>query len=114
MPIVKSNAKSIYRCSGITFVPGFNEVKDEELALLVAHPLFMKRVESGFIELPKEKKVEDFKLKTLPEILRIIEDTYSLDILDKLEQGEIRQKVLKAIEARRKGLMPQVAKDEQE
>lgn len=70
MPIVTVNDERTRTFGGITLAPGENEVSEEILAILNAHPVFVDKLKSKIFGLPEVKPVANPEPEPEPEPIK--------------------------------------------
>jgi len=112
MALVRYNGKNIlYFNFTKKFFPGINEVTESELVALQNHPLFVKRFESGVLELIKEEKKKSPSIK---ENIKLIQEVYDVDLLKKMMAHETRAQILEAMKTQIDKLTPKPKKEDEE
>lgn len=99
MALVKYNGKNVFGVSskaGMTrFIPGVNEIADETLTFVKAHPLFQARVNKGIFEILQDSVGKDGK-RTVEDMLTLIPSIFDLKLLRKLIDNDGRAPVVTA------------------
>lgn len=99
MALVKYNGKNVLGVSiksGLyRIMPGINEVVDDTLNELKAHPLFQARIIKSIIEVLKDSVDKDGK-RDLQDTLNHIPNIFDLKLLKKLVESDGRPQVTKA------------------
>ena len=98
--LVRNKGNHSYEANGVVLAPGVNDVKEDAFEKFLKHPLMAHLDKKGEFEYQKEEK----KPLTADELMDLIEDTFDLDLLEKMKDGEKRTTVLKAIDLRIKEL----------
>lgn len=93
--LVQNKGNYSYTANGLTFNPGTNNVEDQDFERFLEHPLMQYLDDRGEFVYTKEKSGP-----TAKEIIAMIEDSYDIEMLNKLKEEEDRKTVLSAIEKR--------------
>ena len=118
MALVKYNGKNVLGIgikAGLHRVmPGINEIADEVLNQLKAHPLFQARVDKGQIQILQDSVSKDGK-RSVEEMLNLMPSIFDIKLLKKLIDSDGRAPVVKAAQAQLEGIKnPAKAKAEAE
>lgn len=97
--LVQNKGNYSYEANGLVLVPGVNNVEKDAFEKFLKHPLMAYLNGKGEFEY----KLEEKKL-TVDELLDLINDTFSTEVLEQMKVGEKRKTVLEAIEKRLKEL----------
>lgn len=97
--LVQNKGNHPYTANGLTLNPGTNNVNEKDFGEFLEHPLMASLDKKGEFEYQKGDK----KL-TADELIDLIDDTFDLDLLEEMKDGEKRTTVLKAIDLRIKEL----------
>jgi len=79
----------------IRFLPGINEVDDEKLQNVKAHPLFQARVSKGLIQIMAENLGKDGK-RSIEDMIEHIPKIVDVKLLKKIIDTDGRDRVVKA------------------
>ena len=93
--LVQNKGNHSYEANGLVLAPGVNDVEEKEFEQFLSHPLMAHLDKKGEFEYQKEDK----KL-TADDLIELVGDTFDLEVLEKMKDGEKRTTVLKAIENR--------------
>lgn len=93
--LVQNKGNHSYEANGVVLAPGVNDVTEAAFEQFLKHPLMAHLDKKGEFEYQKEDK----KL-TADELIDLVGDTFDLEVLEKMKDGEKRTTVLKAIENR--------------
>ena len=99
MGLVKYNGKNVFgvglKGSIARLMPGINEVADNLLNEMKAHPLFQARTAKGIIEILQDSIGKDGK-RTVEDMLQHIPNIFDIKLLKKLIDTDGRSPVVKA------------------
>jgi hypothetical protein len=102
MALVKYNGKNVLGIgikTGLTrIMPGINEVADDTLNLMKAHPLFQARVSKGLIQILQDSVGKDGK-RPVEEMLQLMPNITDIKLLKKLIDSDGRAPVVKAAQS---------------
>lgn len=93
--LVQNKGNHSYEANGLVLAPGVNDVKEDVFEQFLKHPLMAHLNKKGEFEYQKEEK----KL-TADDLIELVGDTFDLEVLEKMKDGEKRKTVLEAIENR--------------
>lgn len=93
--LVQNKGNHSYEANGVVLVPGVNNVDQAAFEKFLEHPLMAHLNKKGGFEYEKEEK----KL-TADDLIELVGDTFDLEVLEKMKDGEKRKTVLEAIEKR--------------
>ena len=93
--LVQNKGNHSYEANGLTLAPGVNEVEQDAFEKFIEHPLMAHLDEKGEFTYKKEEKQLNAK-----ELIALIDDTFDLEVLEEMKDGEERKTVLEAIESR--------------
>lgn len=93
--LVQNKGNHPYTANGLTLNPGTNNVNENDFGEFLEHPLMADLDKKGEFEYQKGDKKP-----TADELIDLIEDTFDLDLLEEMKDGEKRTTVLKAIDLR--------------
>ena len=79
----------------VRLLPGINEVPEERLALLKAHPLFQARINKKLVQIMGENIGKDGK-RSVEDMLEHIPKIFDIKLLKKLIDSDGRAPVIKA------------------
>lgn len=79
----------------IRLMPGVNEVEDEKMASVKAHPQFQSRVKKGLVQVLMDNVGKDGK-RSVEEMLSLIPGIFDTKLLRKIIDGDGRDKVVRA------------------
>ena len=98
MALVRYNGKNVYYCNFTSrLMPGINEIPEGELKALLLHPLFQWRIEEGTIVIiPESLEKEANGKKTVKEMMKLIPQIYDHAYLQRIIEGDGREKVVDA------------------
>lgn len=92
---VQNKGNHSYEANGVVLAPGVNDVDQDAFEVFLKHPLMAHLDKKGEFEYQKEDK----KL-TAEDLIELVGDTFDLEVLEKMKDGEKRKTVLEAIEKR--------------
>ncbi len=101
MALVNYNGKNVLGvCKPVSgdivrLLPGINEVDNEDLKIMKAHPLFQSRMKAGMVQIMAEPADKDGK-RTVDEMLTNIPKIFDLKLLKKIVETDGRDKVVQA------------------
>lgn len=90
--LIQNKGNHSYQANGLTLAPGTNKVTEKDFEHFLSHPLMSHLDEQGEFVYTKEKKEP-----TAKELIAMIDDSYDVDMLNELKNGEDRKTVLDAI-----------------
>lgn len=93
--LVQNKGNHSYQANGLTLAPGTNKVNEKEFEQFLAHPLMAHLDETGEFVYNKEKSKPSAK-----DLIAMIDDSFDVDMLNELKNGEDRITVLDAIDKR--------------
>lgn len=93
--LVQNKGNHSYEANGVVLAPGVNDVKEDAFEKFLKHPLMAHLDKKGEFEYQKEEK----KL-TADDLIELVGDTFDLEVLEKMKDGEKRKTVLEAIDNR--------------
>lgn len=106
--LIHNKGNFIRHAAGVKVIPGTNTLSDEDFAKFTAHQLMQKLIKSGEIVVPEGSlKAKSLAGLSAEDAIELVEDTFSLEYLEKFKEGESRKTVLAAIEEQLKSLQPQ-------
>lgn len=86
--------------TSVTFVPGINELTDQELEGVKKHPLMQKRFESGKVVVMPEGKLGTDGKRSVKDMLSYIPQIYDSKLIRKIIDSDGREQVIKAAQDR--------------
>lgn len=93
--LVRNKGNHSYEANGLVLAPGVNDVEKEAFERFLKHSLMAHLDKKGEFEYKTEEK----KLNA-DELIELINDTFSPEVLEQMKVGEKRKTVLEAIEKR--------------
>jgi len=114
MVLVKYNAKNVYTCSNVRLIPGVNQVEDGLLKSALTHPLFLRRVESGIIEIIEQKNQGNAKKEDPKQLSKLMKDVYDVKLLRRYIATSEDKEVIKAAKKQLKKIEDVPLKEEVE
>ncbi|MEG0470775.1 MAG: hypothetical protein RR588_00415 [Solibacillus sp.] len=93
--LVQNKGNHSYEANGVVLAPGVNEVDSTAFSKFLEHPLMDYLDEKGEFEYSDDDKKTSAKA-----MIALINDTFDLEVLEKMKDGEERKTVLEAIEKR--------------
>lgn len=93
--LVQNKGNYSYEANGLILAPGVNDVQEDVFEKFLKHPLMTHLDKKGEFDYHKEEKKH-----TAEELIELVGDTFDLEVLEKMKQGEKRTTVLAAIEKR--------------
>lgn len=101
MALVIYKGNTFYHVGHVTLRAGVNQVTNEELAYLVAHPHFRQRVNLGIIDCPDLPRPTGKDLsKNIEETLKAISKMNDFKVLQSIAKYDSRPEVMRAAEDR--------------
>lgn len=94
----KEDPDAICKTFSVRFLPGVNEVTEEEFSVISKHPVFDSLLDSGKLVVLDEPKGKD-GLRTVKEMLNIISKMYDVKLLKKIISTDGRAEVIDAARA---------------
>ena len=79
----------------VRLLPGINEVDDEKLQIMKAHPLFKVRMDRSLVQIMHENVGKDGK-RTVEDMLKHIPQIFDTKLLKKIIDTDGRDKVVRA------------------
>jgi len=118
MALVKYNGKNVLGVIGKKginrVIPGVNEVDDEVLNEMKAHPLFRSRMDKGLIQILKDSESKDGK-RSVDEMLGLMPGIFDVKLLKKLIETDGRTPVTRAAQKQLDAIRnPSKAKEQKE
>lgn len=99
MALVKYNGKNVLGVgikTGLSrIMPGINEISDDVLSQMKAHPLFQARMSKGLIEILQDVVAKDGK-RSIEDMLQMMPNINDVKLLRKLVDTDGRPQVVKA------------------
>lgn len=104
--LVHNKGKYVRHAAGATLLPGANNIDEADYKRFSSHPIAKKWIEKGEIVTFKkeennkdeENTVESTKDLNANEAIDLVEDTFSVSMLEEWKEKEDRKTVLEAIE----------------
>lgn len=93
--LVQNKGNHSYEANGLVLAPGVNNIEQDAFEKFLKHPLMALLDKKGEFEYQKEDK----KLSA-DDLIELIGDTFDLEVLEKMKDGEKRKTVLEAIDKR--------------
>ncbi|PWU04923.1 MAG: hypothetical protein C5B43_03985 [Verrucomicrobia bacterium] len=99
MALVKYNGKNVLgigvKVGFARLLPGINEIADDVLTQMKAHPQFQSRLSAGIVEILQDAVTKDGK-RSIDEMLSLMPNINDVKLLKKIIETDGRQQVIKA------------------
>lgn len=93
--LVQNKGNHSYQANGLTLAPGTNKVNEKDFEQFLSHPLMAHLDKQGEFVYDGEKSKPSAK-----DLIAMIDDSFDVDMLNELKNGEDRKTVLDAIDKR--------------
>lgn len=110
MPIVHNKGLYVRHAAGVMLVPGVNNLKDADWKKFSANPLMKKLIADKEIE--GHEKAQSTKDMNVTEAVKLVQDTFSPELLLEWAEADERKGVQEAILAQLDELQGKNSKDE--
>lgn len=104
--LIKYNRDGIHHAGALRLLPGLNEVDEELFDEATSWPAFKALIDEGLIEVVPKKKVADLSKTPVREMIDLVKQSVSKDLLEEMLKTEKREPVIKAIEAQLEAIDP--------
>ena len=84
----------------VTFLPGINEITDQELEDVRKHPLMAKRFESGKVKVINDGKLGTDGKRSIKDMLEYLPQIFDSKLIRKIIDTDGREQVIKAAQDR--------------
>ncbi|MDQ0299644.1 hypothetical protein J2S78_002064 [Salibacterium salarium] len=103
--LVHNKGKYVRHAAGATLLPGVNDVKESDYKRFSSHPIAKKWIEKGEIKTFEKEETdgEDTTVQSTKDLnaegaIDLVEDTFTVSMLEDWEEKEDRKTVLEAID----------------
>jgi hypothetical protein len=106
--LIKYNRDGIHHAGAMRLLPGLNEVDEKQFAEAETWPAFKALIDEGIVEPVLTKKAKPADLTKMPvrEVIDLVKQTVSKEMLEEMLKAEKREPVIKAIEAQLEAIDP--------
>jgi hypothetical protein len=99
--LVHNKGNYTRHAAGVMLIPGVNTIEDADFEKFSKHPLMKSLIKSGEIVIPEgagDQKAQLLKDLGAEDAIELVKDTYSVEYLESLKEGETRKTVLAAVD----------------
>lgn len=93
--LVQNKGKYVRHAEGVMLVPGSNDVSEQDWKKFSNHKIIKSLIDKGEIVTHKVKSTTDMNAN---QAIELVEDTFSVDLLEQWKANDDRKTVLDAIE----------------